>query len=106
MTINRERMKRKEQGGSLDNFSSPEELIAQIQEWQKYYKENHDSEIIFEYDSPPYSDSQYLYVNYWRDETDAEMARRIEMEEKNEAWQRQREAAEFARLKAKFEGNS
>lgn len=102
MAVNLERARIREQGGSLTDYSTPDELIAQINELRNFYKEKYNSEVEFEYDCG-YSDSRYLYAYYYRDESDKEMAERIENETRWEVIRAEQEAKEFARLKAKFE---
>ena len=106
MAVNYERKKRKEQGESLESYSSGKELIAQIKRIMKYHKDVYGSETIFDYEEAMYSDTRYLYSYYERDETDAEMAERIKNEERWDKDQKERDAREYARLKAKFEGNA
>lgn len=51
----------------------------------------------------PYSDREYLYVYAEREETDGEMADRIENEKRWEKLRNEAELKEFERLKAKFD---
>lgn len=105
MAVNYGRQKRKEQGSSLDDYSTPDELIKQINEVRAFYRQHYDSDIVFEYDCG-YSDVRHLYAYYWRDETDAEMAERIKNEERWDKHAKERDAREYARLKAQFEGKT
>lgn len=102
MAVNRERQEISVKGESLDAYCAkkPEELIEQIKNYVDYYGPS----TTFEYAQEDYGDNRYIYVFYTRPETDQEMARRIEWQEKYEAQRKERDRLEFRRLKALFEG--
>lgn len=101
MTVNRNRMKVWREVTSLD--LEYETLVDAITTLERYRAQYGDACRIQKQDYA-YDDGFYYAVMCERDETDAEMAKRIAQEEKWDAERTARERAEFERLKVKFGG--
>lgn len=99
MTVNRERAKVWREVTSLDlDYDSLGDVITTL---ERYRAEYGDATSIQkrEYD---YEDGYYWAVMQERDETDAEMLKRIAQEQKWEAEQAERDRRDYERLKVKL----
>ena len=99
MTVNRERAKVWREVTSLDlEYDSLSEAIANLERYRGLYG---DACRIQKRDYE-YGDGEYWAIMQERDETDAELTKRIAQEEKWEAEQAERDRRDFERLKAKL----
>lgn len=101
MKVNRERARVWREVTSVYlEYSSLDSAIAELQKYRDQYGAN---TRIQKHDYA-YEDGYYYAIMQERDETDAEMSKRIAQEERWAGEQAARERAEFERLKAKFGG--
>jgi outer membrane protein TolC len=99
MTVNRERKKIWQEATVLDlEYDSLSESIAKLERYRVLFG---DATRIQKQDYE-YGDGTYLALMVERDETDAEMNKRIALEERWEAEQAERDLRDFERLKAKL----
>jgi hypothetical protein len=101
MTVNRGRMKVWREVTSLDlDYENITSAIATLERYRADYGDAcHIQKVEYAYE-----DGFYYSIMCERDETDAEMNKRIAQEEKWEAILLQNEREEFERLKVKFGG--
>lgn len=97
--VDRKRKTVKYAAESLDiDYSKLGNALERIQ----YLVDKYGKDAYIDSHSEAYSDREYLYVYAEREETDGEMAARIENEERWEKLRNEAELKEFERLKAKF----
>ncbi len=97
--VDRKRKTVKYAAESLDiDYSKLGQALERIQ----YLVDKYGKDAYIDTQSDPYSDREYLYVYSEREETDGEMAARIENEKRWEKIREEAELKEFERLKAKF----
>jgi hypothetical protein len=102
MTVNRERKMISAYTGNDIHLEYG--TLKQAAECIQHLIEKYGEEAMILLRQEDYSNSEYQGVYVKRLETDQEMTRRIQEEEEWEALQARREAEDYARLKAKFEG--
>ncbi len=101
MTVNRERGKVwREITSVYMDYSSLDDVIAELQSYRDEYGERTRMQKMGSYGSDEY----YYAVMYERDETDAEMTKRIAQEEKWAAEQKVRDLAQLEYLKKQYGG--
>ena len=99
MAVNRERGKVwREITSVYMDYSSLDSVISELQSYRDEYGERTRMQKMGSYGSDDY----YYAVMYERDETDAEMTKRIAQEEKWEADRIENDRRTFERLKAEF----
>jgi len=104
MAVNLERARIRDRGYSVcGDWKSADAFIEEIRRIEKHVQEAYGSNVEFEVTDHQYDEGQGLYYFFYRDESDKEMAERIENETRWEVIRAEQEAKEFARLKAKFE---
>lgn len=98
--VDRKRKTVKYAAESLDiDYSKLGNALERIQ----YLIDKYGKDAYIDIISEAYSDREYLYVYAEREETDGEMAARIEDEKRWEKLRNEAELKEFERLKAKFD---
>ena len=98
--VDRKRKTIKYAAESLDiDYSKLGQALERIQ----YLIDKYGKDAYIDSHSEAYSDREYLYVCAEREETDDEMAVRIENEKRWEKLRNEAELKEFERLKAKFD---